>query len=34
MKTAYISNVLFSEKTTTDKEKQCQELLNGGGYDL
>ena len=34
MKTAYISNVLFSEKTTADKERQCQELLNGGGYDL
>ena len=31
MKTAYISNVLFSEKTTLDKEIQCQELLNGGG---
>ena len=34
MKTAYISNVLFSEKTTLDKEIQCQELLNRGGYDL
>lgn len=31
MKTAYISNVLFSEKTTLDKEIQCQELLNEGG---
>lgn len=34
MKTAYVSNILFSQKSTEEKREQYQKLSSGWGYDL